>query len=78
MPPATKSPGYSLRRRLVSPRSRVVQQRWGSSEEGSILGCLPAYVAAEETFRRNSKRAGKASLRRVLGLLPTPRVGLSS
>ena len=27
----------------------MAQQRWGSSEEGSISGCLPAYAAAEET-----------------------------
>ena len=36
LPP--RSPGYSLRRRLMNPRSQEAQQRWASSEQGLIAG----------------------------------------
>lgn len=55
-PSLPRSLSHSLRKRLMSPRSRDAQQGWGSSEQVPISGCLPAYSAAEETMMEVAAR----------------------
>ena len=60
------SPIHSLRRRLVNPRSLEAPQRWGSSEQGPITGCLPACEAGEEASRRSRKRGGSVTQKALM------------
>ena len=71
----SQSPDHSLRRRLVNPRSLEAPQRWGSSEQGPITGCLPACEAGEEASRRSRKRGGSVTQRALL--FSTRRAGLT-
>lgn len=46
----------------MNPRSQEAQQRWASSEQGLIAGCVPASSAEEEILMKVAAREEKLGL----------------
>ena len=44
----------------MNPRSQEAQQRWASSEQGLIAGCVPARSAVEEKLMKVAVREKKS------------------
>ena len=51
------SPGHSLRRRLVSPRSQEAPPRWGSPEQEPMAVCLPLTPPGSMRLQRNHQHS---------------------
>lgn len=67
IPSLPRSPGHSLRRRLLYPRVKEAQQRWGSPEPGLTAGCLPPVQLPRN--HQNGQRQEKSKSSSSRGLL---------